>query len=146
MPRFRLFLVGLAAVLCGLASFGADPDSKEEAVKKDLKALQGEWQIKRLVVSDRDEDVKNVKESLVIKDAEYRIMVDGKMLESGTLKIDPTKLPRTMAFGKEGEAVAAIYELKGETLTLARHVDTKTSPTAFSGKDIVVLTCERKKP
>jgi uncharacterized protein (TIGR03067 family) len=146
MPYLRLSLA--LAFLYGLASIGrlaADP--KDEAVAKDLKALEGEWQIKKLVVSDKDEDVKNIKESLIIKDGQYRIVVDGKDLETGKLKIDPMKSPKTLEFSpKEGAAVPAIYDLQGDMLKLARHQDSKQQPSAFSGKDTVVLTCERKKP
>jgi uncharacterized protein (TIGR03067 family) len=113
MFRFRLALLGLAAVLCGLAAVGSAADPKDEAVQKELKAFDGTW---TLVGQD--------KVQVVISNGKYSEKQEGKEVESGTLTVDPSKTPKTMDLmilegPHKGMMQLAVYELKGDELRIA---------------------------
>jgi uncharacterized protein (TIGR03067 family) len=112
MSRIRLSPLGLPAFLFALASVGSAADPKEEAVKKELKALDGTWNV---VGAD--------KVQVVISNGKYKEMVGGKEVESGTFTVGPSKTPKTMdimILDGEGKGMMqlAVYELKGDDLRM----------------------------
>jgi uncharacterized protein (TIGR03067 family) len=106
-------------------------------VAKNEPKLQGTW---KLVAIERDgkkapdDFIKNASRTMTFKGdtATFRTR-DGKTME-GKLKIDTTKTPRHIEFsvevpGKGAVTAVGIYELKGDTLTVAIHRDKR--PTNF---------------
>jgi uncharacterized protein (TIGR03067 family) len=106
----RIRLMALLAV--GLLIAAAPKDDKGA---KDLKNLEGTW---KLVAGERDgekapeEFLKN--SSLTIKAGKYDVKLGDNTVE-GTLKLDPSKKPKTLdAVESADRTYLGIYELKGD--------------------------------
>src|SRR5882672_699577 len=98
MSCIRLPQFGLAVLLCGLASTSVAADPKDEAVKKELKTLEGTWDFKAKVVEGNEIPAPAGAMQLVITGTKYVLRVEGKDFESGTITIDPSKSPRAIDF------------------------------------------------
>jgi uncharacterized protein (TIGR03067 family) len=116
-------------------------DAKEDAVKTDLKKLQGHWKLVSAVV-----DGKKLSADL-IKDRGDRIEIEGEkytyrglVIREMTLALDPTKNPKeidlTQRRGDQTKVWRAIYEVDGDTLKVCRHKDGdgEPRPTGFTSK------------
>ena len=140
----------LLILATGLVPAFAQP--AEEAQKK----LQGTWTARR---AERDgkaaDDV--LGNRLSFTGNRFRIQSrDGKLLYSGTVRVDPGAKPATIDFehtegAQKGKAWKGIYTLDGDTLTVcdnAPNLD-KGRPAAFeanSGSGYVLITFRRAKP
>jgi uncharacterized protein (TIGR03067 family) len=123
MNPFRWLAAGaVAAVLIGTGAGVADD---EDAVKKELKALEGNWQLVR------QEERGSVTPRPVV--SRLRIVIEGDQIswyignpasnQDATFKIDPTKNPRTIdAEITKGSAkdkiMLGIYKLDKDTLEI----------------------------
>jgi uncharacterized protein (TIGR03067 family) len=118
---------------------GAD-DAKNDA-SKDLDKLQGDWV---LVSSQRngkpltDEQVKAIKRT--IKGNEQTVTRDGQVLLKGTIKVDPTKKPKTIDVtfkGEDGEEriLQGIYEVDGDQQKVCYTLPGNDRPTDFSAAE-----------
>jgi uncharacterized protein (TIGR03067 family) len=80
-------------------SFAVNADAKDDAVKKDLAALEGEW---TMVSAERDgmklpdELLKNSKRTA--KGNESTVMVGGQLFMKATVTLDPSKKPKTIDY------------------------------------------------
>src|SRR4051794_40067177 len=96
MLRRLLPLPVLALALCaGFPAGAADP--KDEAVKTELKALEGTWEAKSALFAGKDipPPAGGIKLKLVID--KYTVEMEGKG-ETGTFAVDPGKNPRTLDY------------------------------------------------
>ena len=148
MLRRTLPLPALALLLCAGAPAGAD-DPKAEALKKDLKALEGTWDVRTMIKDGKEMKVPEGTQ-LTLTGTKYVIKAADREIESGTFKIDPSKSPKQMdimpADGpNKGKQVLGIYELKGDGMTAAGDDAGKNRPVDFSGKNGVVVTYKRAK-
>jgi uncharacterized protein (TIGR03067 family) len=131
-------------------------DSPRGDAKKDLDRIQGSWvaasgESKGNAIPD--EQVKGTK--FVLKGDKYSYTVGDTYQEEGTLKVDPTKKPKTIdvtiAEGDDkGETQLGIYELDKDTLKLcfAPPGKDKTRPKDFStnaGNQQLLLALTREK-
>ena len=114
-------------------------DAKDDAVKKDMDALQGKWQ---LVSLDRDGKSADVPKDAVrvIKDDTYSISPRPGVTINGTFKIDPTAKPKTIDITQtsgdnKGKTSLGIYDLDGDTLKIAWAPPGKDRPTEFKSAD-----------
>src|SRR5262245_42207302 len=95
--RFPVLVVvtTLGAVACASAVPAAD--DRDEAVKKDLEKVAGTWQ---LVSREKDgqklpeDEVKRT--TLTLTGDKYSVQVDGKTVEEGTFRIDPSRKPKAI--------------------------------------------------
>jgi uncharacterized protein (TIGR03067 family) len=122
------------------ASLLVAADAKEDAVKTDLKKLQGNWKLVSAVV-----DGKKLPADL-IKDRGDRIEIEGEkytyhgpVIREMTLTLDPTKSPKeidlTQRRGDQTKVWRAIYEVDGDMLKICRHQDgAQPRPTGFTSK------------
>lgn len=111
-----LLLIGLT-ILAAAHVQAAD----DEAVKKDLAQLQGEW----TMVSGTNDGSALPEEMLssgkrVCKGDELTVTIGGEVIMTAKITIDPSKKPKTMDFEiKDGPAKGrkrlGIYELNGDT-------------------------------
>jgi uncharacterized protein (TIGR03067 family) len=145
----RTLFVLIAAVL-----FIAADDKKDEAVKKDLEKLQGDWS---MVSSEHtgqklpDEAVKEY--TRTIKDGQVTVFVSGKAVVEATIKIDPTKKPKTMdvtytSGDNKDKTMPGIYEIDGDTCKVCFAPVDKERPTEFGAKegtDHVVTVWKKEK-
>jgi uncharacterized protein (TIGR03067 family) len=146
----RVFIWCVSLVL-----LGADA-SKDDAVKKDLEALQGTW---TAVIVERNgqkapqEVLKNFK---VVIEGDKMIINPDSDNRTSTFKLDPSKKPKAMdntpeQGPKKGVGLPTIYELEGDTLKICfdnegvsdkRPTEFKTTP--GSGLALFVLKREKK--
>ena len=113
--------IWLAPVTLVLAAGPQTPD----AAKKELERLQGTWLMVGLEIDGKDVPADKIAETiLTIKGDRYSTKVK-KTEHECTIRLDPSKKPPAidMIFTKPGsapETCAGVYELKGDTLRIAR--------------------------
>jgi uncharacterized protein (TIGR03067 family) len=140
---------GLLVVGGLLTTTASADDSKDEAIKKDRKQIEGTWRI----VTFEDNGKKRDTEKVTIvngSDGTWSFRQDGKEISKGTSTIDPTKKPKTIDFTitkGEGEGIQGlgIYELGEKTRKICFG---EKRPTEFSskvGSGQVLITFEREK-
>jgi uncharacterized protein (TIGR03067 family) len=120
-PHWFLIL-GTMSLLAG--------DKKEDPAKEELKKLEGtwvltavEWDGEKPAPQDVTSDARS---ELTIHGNKYKSGQVGEMYKKGEgfLRIDPSKKPKTIDFGrteafKSGETGYEIYELDGDTLKIS---------------------------
>src|SRR5262245_58593031 len=103
MRRFRLpaLLAGLLLVASGGS---ARPDEQDEAIKKDLKMLEGNWKMVRQDLEGREDSGDSIKKNGVLFDGtEYKFLRDGLATgATATITLDPTKDPKEIDFKVTG--------------------------------------------
>jgi uncharacterized protein (TIGR03067 family) len=141
MKRFHWpAAVALAALLVGAGS--GTGDDKKEAVKKELKALEGNWQL------TRQEERGSLTPKPVV--ANLRIVIEGNQMswyignpasnQDADLTIDPAKQPKTIdAEITKGSAkdkkMLGIYKLDKDTLEICWAAPGKDKrPTKFTSR------------
>jgi uncharacterized protein (TIGR03067 family) len=115
--------------------------SKEDANKKDLEKMQGDWACVSAVMDGQkfsDDDAQSFFRT--VKGDEYSLSLFTKTLEKGTFKIDATKKPKTMdgypSYLKDkSKPNLGIYELDGDKLTTCFAQPGKERPTKFESKE-----------
>ncbi len=153
MVRVKLLLGVPVVILFGASLSAPVAFAEDDPVTKELKALQGKWE----VVYGTGKDAFAVV-LIVSGDGSFkytRTLLDGgeegKVTFIGTVTVDPTKKPRTMDLvGKQSlendkpddTTELCIYELKGDQLKLTRGAG--EYPTKFT-KDADTDTFKRVK-
>ena len=117
MKAMRItFLIGLAAATISSASAADD-----QAVKKDLAQLQGEWSMVSGSADGQpmpDQQLKQMKR--VCKGDETTTMMGGRIFIKAKITIDPSKKPKTIDYQMtdgftKGKTQFGIYEVDGDT-------------------------------
>ena len=105
---------------CMLAlTIGADP--LDEAARKELKALEGEWLVQRIETKNgKQEPGDDERLSLTIKGAKWTF---GTVQEGEVVALDPSTSPKLLDFksvrkGREDTVNEAIYKVDGDTLII----------------------------
>ncbi|HVS33990.1 MAG TPA: TIGR03067 domain-containing protein [Gemmataceae bacterium] len=136
-----------AALSAGLL-FAAD--AKDDAVKKDMDALQGKWQITALTRDGKDAEVS--KDAVrIVKDNKYTVNPNPNTTIEGTFKIDPTTKPKSIDITQTngpnaGKTSLGVYDLDGDTLKICWAPPGKDRPTDFkSAEGSGVLLAVHKK-
>ena len=147
-PGFVLILV-TCVLLASNGRADGPASKKEDAAKKDLAALQGNWEIAEKEFMSKKaskEEVALLKGPMIIKGNTVRQWADDAGVKSivseSTFTLDPTVKPKAVDFTFtagmfKGEKTPAIYEVEGDTLRIcyAMLVDRQQErPTAFAGK------------
>ena len=130
--RWTLLPAALAAGLLVAA------DAKDDAVKRDMDALQGNWQV---VSMERDGEAVNIAKDAarVIKADKYALTLRPGLTIEGAYKIDPGAKPKTMETTASNgpykdKELLGIYELDGNTLRICYAPPGKDRPTEFTTK------------
>jgi uncharacterized protein (TIGR03067 family) len=146
----------LMALATGCFLLGAAALVADEKAKKDIEALEGTWKVESFMVSGEKAPADYVKKvTFVVKDGKYTVTIDGKEDETGTIKLDPDKKPKTIEFditsGKDkGKKQPGIYTLEGDTFTFCMAFPgeterpTKLESTKDSKTVLSVLKREKK--
>jgi uncharacterized protein (TIGR03067 family) len=143
------YLAAAASALLFLAA-----GDRDEALRKDLEALQGNWQPVSVTVNGQALDKERLKDDSMLIRKNTFVLRSGAGSTGGTFLIDPTKNPKTMdtetLIGEaKGTKSVGIYQLEGDTLRVCYSTDPKARPTEFSaGKDSkrALVVYQRAKP
>jgi uncharacterized protein (TIGR03067 family) len=129
----------LGALLLAGALPAAAADPKDDAIKEELKKLEGTWTPVSIENDGQKADPEQVKKlKLVIKDGKWTVYINDKVSTRATFTIDPTKKHKTLDMtgtmgGDKGQKYLAIYQLDGDNLKVCIG-DTKTRPKAYDAK------------
>jgi uncharacterized protein (TIGR03067 family) len=143
----------LAAMIVGLPlAAGAAPD---DAVKKDLAQMQGEWSMVSFEIDGKPsppEDVKKGKRTC--QGNETTLTSEGQLVIKAKFTLDPAKKPKAIDYMSlegawNGMALLGIYELEGDTLKFCVAEPGVDRPKEFSAKQgsrqiLVVWKREKK--
>jgi uncharacterized protein (TIGR03067 family) len=138
-----------ATALCLIAA-----QKPDDAVKKELAKLQGTWKFISLEAGGNKLPEDNYKDAVLLIEGDKHTTKHGPVTYSGTLKIDPSKKPKTIDVHftdgpEKGKTSFGIYELDGETLKICIGLVDKPRPSEFaskagSGHVLEVLKREKK--
>jgi uncharacterized protein (TIGR03067 family) len=123
-------------------------DAKDDAVKKDMDALQGKWAV--LSMDLDGQPVTLVRDAArVIKDDKYTLTLLSDLTVESKFKIDPTAKPKTIAATASSgpykdKELLGIYELDGDTLKICFALPGKDRPTEFKSKEGCMLFIHKK--
>jgi uncharacterized protein (TIGR03067 family) len=130
-------IVGIAFLAAGgtLLSGG-----QKEAGDSDLKKIQGTWQFVSHEMKGKKTPPEQVaKLKITFTGDKWSVTEDGKVVQTGTQKLDPTKKPShvdavVIDGGVKGVTMLGIYEIKGDTLKVCFDPEGKERPTSFTAK------------
>jgi uncharacterized protein (TIGR03067 family) len=147
MRRICLCAAVIASLSAGSSLQGGGNDGEGE-----LKKLQGTWQF---TAFERDGKAKPpdevAKMKITFTGDKWVVREDGKVIQAGTHKFDPTKKPGQVdAAVTEGEdkgsTMLGIYELKGDQMRVCFDPQGKQRPTSFNSKaGLLTATVQRQK-
>jgi uncharacterized protein (TIGR03067 family) len=145
------------ALALALALAASAEEKKEDANKKDLKAMQGDWagdSFKRDGMAFPADDAQALFRT--VKDDRYTLHRFRKKVGSGKFTIDATKSPKEINFipdappkGKPAPAIPGIYKIDGDKITMCYATPGGERPAKFestegSGRTLVVWVRETK--
>ena len=113
----------------------------DEAVDKEMKLMEGEWQ---MVSGERegnmfpDEVVKSAKR--VTKEGETTTEINGMVVLKAKFKVDASKKPKNIDYEitdgpNKGKSMIGIYELKGDDFKACMVMSDQKRPTDFATKE-----------
>ena len=138
--RRAVAVLAIVSLFAAVRSQAAD-DANEEAVAKDLRAFKGTWRLSSKEVDGKKFSEEEIKDVIATNDGSGNISVrrGDKEINEGTVKLDPTKSPRTIGVTftegeRKGQTVLGIYEIEGDAfrVCVARPGDER--PAEFSAK------------
>jgi uncharacterized protein (TIGR03067 family) len=126
--------------------------SAQEALKKELQQFQGTWAIEYVDHDGHKPSPDKIK-SMKLVIAGNRLTVQGEKLMQSTIKLDPSKSPKTIDITYDdgpdkGKVLQGIYELNGDGLKLCLSKPGKERPTQFVSKEnsgLVLMVLKRDK-
>jgi uncharacterized protein (TIGR03067 family) len=141
--RIHAVVIAVLFLFAGVGLLVAAGAGSGEAVKKDLEALKGTWMVVSAEKDGKkltDEQLKGI--TLTYDGAGKTSVKKGdQLLFEGTIKIDPTKKPKTLDATQtsegenKGKTFLGIYEIQGDTLKICSAEPAKKDrPAEFSSK------------
>jgi uncharacterized protein (TIGR03067 family) len=133
------------------ASFVRAADN--DAIKKDLAQLQGEWTMVSASADGQpmqDEMVKQMKR--VCKGDEITVTVGGQVFLKAKITLDPSKKPKTIDYEMtegytKGKKQLGLYEINGDTFKACFNAPGAERPTELkAGDGLTFSEWKRKKP
>jgi len=144
----RKILIGLTVMfLCGA-------DKKEDAIKKEMEQLQGQWSMVSGEIDKQPLPENYVKGATrVVKGDETNVTIAGDVWMKAKFTIDPTKKPKTIDYDvsdgpAKGKILLGIYELDGDTIKFCYASPGKDRPKDFAtekGAGLTLSTWKRIK-
>jgi uncharacterized protein (TIGR03067 family) len=122
--------------LLAAAAGRADEPTKTPSVPEELQRFQGTWQVESWEEGGKPLSAAELKKRSVFFGANAFIFKkDGKVLQAGTVQLDPAKSPRgftaiVKAPAREESVLLGVYELGPDTLTLCFDPAGQTRPTS----------------
>jgi uncharacterized protein (TIGR03067 family) len=110
-------------------------DAGDEAARRELERLEGTW-VAVGIEHDGGQDPAVGAAKWVIRNGRYGVYLDGQKRETWTLKLNPTRSPKTvearLVIDQTGQRLAGIYELDGDTLKVCYDLTGRDFPAEFS--------------
>jgi uncharacterized protein (TIGR03067 family) len=146
--RYKLFLILCAGLLPAVGA------ADEDAAKKDLDKMQGDWALASYVIDGTklsDDEAQSLFRT--VKGNEYTVLLFDKVISKGAFKLDPSKDPKTIdsyPAGKTDNPVLGIYEVDANTFKVCSAAPGKERPKEFtskkdSGHSLMIWEREKKK-
>jgi uncharacterized protein (TIGR03067 family) len=154
MRYFAIFIASFLFAAFGVAS--AKDDTRDEAVRKDLKSLAGTWNVTSRETNGEKAPA-DVLKGMFVKvtdDGTATVTKEGKEIHKAKwTNMDPTQKTKTVDLevvdgDEKGKIRLGIYRVEGDQLTLCVANAGKDRPETFSaGVDSgqTLMTCTRKK-
>jgi uncharacterized protein (TIGR03067 family) len=142
-----LALGGLVAA-AGLLSAA---DDKDDAIKKELKRIEGTWEVVSMEQNGQQLPLPDKKMLATFMGNKYVMKIGDQVVQEGEGKIDPTQQPRTLdvkvtSGDDKGQSMLGIYELKSDQIRACVAAPGKKRPTKFTSKnDQMLITYKRVK-
>jgi uncharacterized protein (TIGR03067 family) len=116
----------------------ADDTKKEDAIKKNMKLLEGKWTLASSVIDGEKKEGDDAKGDVTFTDGKFEAQAADGTVHKGSFTIDPTKTPKTIdSVPSEGDAAGkthyGIYELKDDSLKICIATEGGERPTNFDG-------------
>ena len=147
-----LVSLGLVLVLA-IGSWGGG-DTKDAAIKKELKILAGNWNVVRATYEGENTLEEGGIVLVNFKGDWATVTINGQKESKSVVSLDPTKNPKlydehVVDGAMKGKVIKGIYQLAGDTLTICyRFGDGKERPKTFDGKTdhvgLMVMKREKK--
>jgi uncharacterized protein (TIGR03067 family) len=141
MRMYGVAVLAIVSLFAGVRSQGADGNANEETVVKELQAFKGTWRLNSKDVDGKKFSEEEIKDVIATNNGEGRFSVrrGDKVIDEGTVKLDPTKKPKTIDVSvtegeRKGKTALGIYEIESDAfrVCVARPGDER--PTEFSAK------------
>jgi uncharacterized protein (TIGR03067 family) len=141
MRMYGAAVLAIVSLFAGVRSQAADGEAKEEAVAKDLQAFKGTWRLSSKEVDGKNFSEEEIKGVIATNDGlgKFSVRRGDKVIDEGTVKLDPTKKPRTIDVTftegeRKGQTAQGIYEIQSDAfrVCVARPGDER--PTDFSAR------------
>jgi uncharacterized protein (TIGR03067 family) len=134
-------VVAIVCLFAGVRSPAADGDAKEEAVAKDLQVFKGTWRLSSKEVDGKKFSEEEIKDVIGTVDGSGKVSVrrGDKILGEGTIKLDPTKKPKTIDVtftegDRKGTTGLGIYEIDSDAFRVCIARAGEERPADFSAK------------
>ena len=156
MRTYGLAVLAIVSLIAGVSVRAADGDAKEVAVTKDLEAFKGSWRLISREVDGKKFSEEEIKDRIVTHDGLGKFSARGgdKPVAEGTLKLDPTKKPKTIDVAitegeRKGKTLLGIYEIEGDTFRVCHARPGGERPADFSaevgsGRTLIVFKRKNK--
>jgi uncharacterized protein (TIGR03067 family) len=152
---YGVTVLAIVSLFAGVRSPAADGNANEEAVAKDLQAFKGTWRLNSKEVDGKKFSEEEIKDVIMSNDGSGRASVrrGDKVLAEATVKLDPTKKPKTIDVTftegeRKGKTVLGIYEIESDAfrVCVARPGDERpTEFTAKAGSGCTLIVYKREK-
>jgi uncharacterized protein (TIGR03067 family) len=142
----RMLLVLVVGLLVA-----ADDATKEEAIKKDMKLLEGKWTLTSSVIEGEKKEGDDAKGEVIFTEGKFEAKSPDGTSHKGSFTIDPTKSPKAIdSVPSEGDDAGktryGIYELKDDSLKICIANEGGERPTNFeAANDKILLVYKRAK-
>jgi len=125
----------LAAAIA-LPVLETDRDARKKAVEKELKLLEGTWDVVALGEPEKDDDPKVIGLRYIFSGGTFKFEHGGERMGGGTIRVDPSRSPKTLDLTlRDRSTFLAIYDLRGDELRWCMGYFGIDRPTRFSAKD-----------
>lgn len=131
--RISILSCALLIAMSGLTSVRGDDKGE-----KDLKQFQGTWQVESKEIGGMKVPVEALTGWTVKYDGDKAVvLLKGKVFRAGTIKLDPSKTPKTIDFtitegDTKGRVMLGVYKIDGDILKVCFDYEGKKRPTEFN--------------